>query len=208
MRLRYAMLRFSVFVMLGFGMAGSAANLTPSDRDKYEKLGLSEAEWAQIVDAKMPMVTVHELLKSGISISEYFRHPWTEMGISQADWIKQRRSGLSDADIRSQARQRRTPNELTVVQSVFLPGFNQIRFGEPVRGWTMAALAAGCIGLFAVQNIRSTRFEPLGLFLLLPDLVWSGIDMGVRVHRERDRQPAQNAPARPAIDITVSFSFH
>jgi hypothetical protein len=202
------MLRFSVFVMLGFIIAGNAANLTPSDKEKYEKLGLSEAEWARIVDAKMPMAMVHELLKSGISISEYFRQPWTEMGISEADWLKQRRSGLSDADIRSQARQRRTPNELTVVQSVFLPGFNQIRYAEPVRGWTMAVLAAGCIGLFAVQNIRSTRFEPLGLFLLVPDMMWSGIDMGIRVHRERDLQSVQNTPAGPTIDITVSISFH
>jgi hypothetical protein len=206
MRHRYAVLRFMVFVMLWHGLAGSATTLIPSDKEKYEKLGLSEAEWVLIVDSEMPMARVHELLKSGISISEYFRQPWKKMGISEADWLRQRRSGLSNTDIRSQAQQRRTPNELTVIQSVFLPGYNQFRYAEPVRGWIMTAAAAGCIGLFAVQNFRSNSFKPLGLFLLAPDMVWSGIDMGVSVRREQDS--AQDTPLGLKIGMNVTFSFH
>jgi hypothetical protein len=192
-------------VVLLCGLVCNAANLTPADKEAYEKLGLSETEWVKIKDAKMPLSKVHELMKSGITIAEYFRMPWQELCISENEYIRLRRAGHSDAEVRSMQAQKRAINEGSAVQSFFVPGFNQVRRSQPVRGWIMAAAAAGSLGLLFAQNIRSSRFQPLGLCLLLPDMLWSGIDMGVQVAAQQRMKPAFEAA--PALGARVCFSF-
>jgi hypothetical protein len=192
-------------VVLLCGLVCSAANLTPADKEAYEKLGLSETEWVKIKDANMPLSKVHEIMECGISISEYFRKPWKELRISEDEYIRLRRAGHSDAEVRSMHAQKRTVNEWSAVQSFFLPGFNQLRRGQPVRGWIMAAAAAGSLGLLVAQNVRSNRFQPLGLCLLFPDMLWSGIDMGVQVAAQQ--RAKQESGTAPAIGVRVCFSF-
>ena len=195
----------SVPVVLLCGLVCGAANLTPADKEAYEKLGLSETEWVKIKDAKMPLSKVHELMKSGITISEYFKMPWKELCISEAKYIRLRRTGHSDAEVRWMYTQKRTINEWSAVQSFFLPGFNQIRRNQPVRGLIMATVAVGSLGLLVAQNIHSTRVQPLGLYLLLPDMLWSGIDMSMQVMAELHMKPAFGAA--PALGARVCFSF-
>ncbi|HUI93703.1 MAG TPA: hypothetical protein VLX68_15755 [Chitinivibrionales bacterium] len=177
--------------------------MTPADKEAYEKLGLSETEWNKIKDANLPLSKVHEIMASGITVSEYFRYPWKELFISEEDYIKLRRAGNSDAEVRERISQKRTINAGSAVQSFFIPGFNQIRRDQPVRGWLMVAVAAGSLGLLAAQNYRSARFQPLGLCLLVPDLLWSGIDMSVQVARQKRQGAALFVPE----DIGMRFCF-
>jgi hypothetical protein len=192
-------------VVLLCGLVCGAANLTPADKEAYEKLGLSETEWVKIKDANMPLSKVHELMKSGITISEYFKMPWKELCISEDRYIRLRREGHSDAEVRWMHARKRAVNEWTAVQSFFLPGFNQIRRNQPVRGWIMAGVAAGSLGLLVAQNIHSSRFQPFGLYLLLPDMLWSGIDMSMQVMAELHAKPEFGAA--PALGARVCFSF-
>jgi hypothetical protein len=187
------------------GLVCGAATLTPADKEAYEKLGLSETEWCKIKDAKMPLSKVHELMKSGITISEYFRMPWKELDISENEYVRLRRAGHSDAEVRSMQAQKRAISEGSAVQSFFLPGFNQIRRSQPVRGWIMAAAVVGSLGLLVAQNIRSSRFQPLGLCLLLPDMLWSGIDMSVQVAAQQRTKPASGTA--PVLSARICFSF-
>jgi hypothetical protein len=194
-----------VFVVLLCGLVCGAATLTPADKEAYEKLGLSETEWVKIKEAKMPLSKVHELMKSGITISEYFSMPWKELRISEKEYIRLRRTGHSDAEVRWMHTRKQTINEWSAVQSFFLPGLNQVRRGRPMRGWIMAAVAAGSLGLLVAQNFHSSRVQPFGLCLLLSDMLWSGIDMSVQVGAE---QRAKSASwTAPALGMRVCFSF-
>jgi hypothetical protein len=190
--------------LLLYAMAGA---MTPADKELYEKLGLSETEWAMVLDAKMPLSKVKELLRCGISIPEYFRHPWTELGLSESAWIAKRKSGLSDADMRAATSPKASAGEWTTVQAFFLPGYHQIKRGQKLKGWCMAAIAAGAVGLFAFQTARSKRIEPLGLVLLIPDMLWSGVDIGIQVNKEENPGASRFTQAAWNADVCLSMHF-
>ncbi len=167
------------------------ATMSPSDRDTYEKLGLSEAEWGMVLDAHMPLSKVNFLLKSGISISEYFRSPWKELGLSEGEWISKRKSGLSDADMSAMKRPARGDSQAprennSYVGAFFLPGCFQLARSQPVKGWIMSGVAVAMVTLCVAHSLSSKRFQPLGLCLLIPDMIWSGIDIGVQVNKEQN----------------------
>jgi hypothetical protein len=165
--------------------SAGAATMTPSDRETNEKLGLSEAEWGMVLDAHMPMSKVNFLLKSCISISEYFKSPWKELGMSESEWIGNRKSGLSDNDMR--ALRRPAPKESApYIGAFFLPGCFQLARGQTAKGWIMAGAAVGMVALCAGHSAATKRFQPLGLFLLVPDMIWSGLDIGIQVNREQN----------------------
>jgi hypothetical protein len=174
---------FALFVVL-CSLPAATATMTPSDKEMYEKLGLSEAEWGMVLDAHMPLSKVNFLLKSGISIAEYFRSPWTDLNLSESEWIAKRKSGLSDNDMRTvkSAPRERAP----YIGAFFLPGCFQLARGQHAKGWIMAGVAVGCISLSVAHSLTSKKFQPLGLFLLVPDMIASGIDIGIQVNRERN----------------------
>jgi len=55
-----------------------------------------------IQKAKMPKSKVYELLKCGISITEYFASPWLEVRMSEDEWVGRRKAGESSIDIKNQ----------------------------------------------------------------------------------------------------------
>jgi hypothetical protein len=196
-----------------------AANMTPADKEMYEKLGLSEAEWGMILDAHMPMSKVNYLLKSGISISEYFKSPWKEFGMSEGEWIGKRKSGLSDSDIRAMKRQPgddgRAPHENTsYVGAFFLPGCFQLARSQPAKGWIMLGSAIGFVTLCVAHSLSSKHFQPLGLCLLVPDMLWSGIDVGIQVNKEQNPDASRFSRRdlrrrRPAgMSISLQMNIH
>jgi hypothetical protein len=199
--------RFALFVVL-CSLPAWAANMTPSDKEMYEKLGLSEAEWGMVLDAHMPLSKVNFLLKSGISIAEYFKSPWTELNLSESEWIAKRKSGLSDNDMRTV---RTAPKEhAPYIGAFFLPGCFQIARGQHAKGWIMAGIAVGCIALSVTHSLTSKRFQPLGLFLLVPDMIVSGIDIGVQVYREQnpDATRFSGRPFSGGAAVSLQVNIH
>jgi hypothetical protein len=191
----------------------SAATMTPADKEMYEKLGLSEAEWGMVLDAHMPISKVNFLLKSGISISEYFRSPWKEMGMTEGEWVGKRKSGLSDADIRalkpgehSDATARK--ENTSYIGAFFLPGCFQLARSQPVRGWIMCGAAVGLVTLCVAHSVSSKHFQPLGLLLLVPDMLWSGIDIGIQVQKEQNPDASRFSGAPYSVGAVVSLQMN
>jgi TM2 domain-containing membrane protein YozV len=170
-----------------FAFPQTSQAMTPADREQYEKLGLSETEWAMILDAKLPLSKVQELLRAGISITQYFKQPWIDLDLSEDEWLEKRRAGLTDKDMRTIGKRQasRVPNEgAGMVAGFFLPGTQQLSRGQTGKGWTMAGLALGSIAFCAGHSAITKSFQPLGLILLVPDMVWSGVDIGMQINKE------------------------
>jgi hypothetical protein len=183
--------------------------MTPSDKEMYEKLGLSEAEWGMVLDSRMSLSKVKFLLKSGISIAEYFKSPWMELNMSESEWIAKRKSGLSDNDIRA-IKMKPAPSENgSYIGGFFLPGCFQLGRGQTVKGWIMAGAAVGLVTLCVAHSASTKRFQPVGLFFLIPDMIWSGFDIGLQVNRERnpDASRFSNAPAANSIEISFQVNL-
>lgn len=176
----------------------SAVPISAQDDSRpWERLGLSITEWNLIQDNNLPMKKVEELLKAGIGISEYFDQPWTELNLTEEQWVGKRRGGMTSYDIELEAKTI-TPNSerSDSIASVnasfqeydqstetkgkfagfFLPGYMQIKRGDKGKGAVMATLAvgsiAGCIG----WSIAEKNFVSLPLFAVVIPMTWSLID--------------------------------
>jgi hypothetical protein len=156
---------------------------------------------------------LHHLLKCGISIPEFFKSPWKEIKLSESEWVKRRCAGESSNEIRASQQTRQSgglsvaSSEWTPIQSFLLPGYNQIRRGQYVKGYLMAGLAVASLGFFAAHCITEKSFQPLGLFFLAPDMLWSGIDIGIQIQRESnpDAQRFTFAPVTGAVYLKINM---
>jgi hypothetical protein len=193
--------------LLLIAVLGSASAASPADKETYEKLGLSETEWNKILEMRLSLPKVHQLLESGVSIAEYYRRPWLELSIAEGEYIRLRRNGLSDADVRLSSTRAGQVGGWTTAKSFLLPGATQVCAGRNVPGWIMVALALGCAGLCVGMTEHLHTFQPLGIFLLAPDMLWSGVDAGVQVDKMPKRGAAIGKSGDRVNGIVVCFSF-
>ena len=84
-------------VIFVFGYATVA--FCQDDPKPWEKYGLSQTEWRTIADSSISMNKVEELLRSGISVTEYAGKPWKGLNMNENAWIQKRRLGESQYDI-------------------------------------------------------------------------------------------------------------
>ena len=204
--------RFMTIIM--FFSISSLMAMTPADKDEYERLGLSQIEWEMIQKAKMPKSKVYELLKCGISITEYFTSPWLEVRMSEDEWVGRRKAGESSIDIKTKERHREeeahkvSHDQWMTLQGFFLPGLHQLIRKEPVRGFFMSGIAVVGLGFFTYRTITTKTFQPMGLFFLVPDMLWSGVDFGIQIQKEQNPDAsrftnARHTPASVALYVTV-----
>jgi TM2 domain-containing membrane protein YozV len=191
--------------------------MTPADKDEYDRLGLSQVEWEMIQKAKMPKSKIYELLKCGISITEYFTSPWLEVRMSEDEWVGRRKSGESSIDIKTKERRREeeahkiSRDQWMTLQGFFLPGLHQFIRKEPVRGYFMSGIAVAGLVFFIYRTISAKTFQPMGLFFLVPDMLWSGVDLGIQIQKEQNPEASRFTQARrlPAsVALSVSFPLH
>jgi hypothetical protein len=154
-----------------------------------------------IQDNKISLDKVQALLSTGISIGEYIKKPWMELGLTESEWIKKRRAGLTTYDIELEmktnhprgkdvAKNNSSPETNAIssnknqLLSFVLPGYQQLRLKEMSRGRIMAGLGiaslAGCIIGSAIK--RDFEARPL-YFVLVPDMFWSFIDFKITLGR-------------------------
>lgn len=159
----------------------------------WEKYGISQSEWKMTKDNNVSEDKLKAILSSGISVTEYCQKPWKNLGLRETEWMDKRRAGMSEYDIELEAQSDRTgyrqdnrnamktdknpvaqtPGLLT---SFILPGYQQQRIGQKTRGIIMSGLAIGFIACSFVGSVAEGRFEPIPLFLLVPDMFWSLFD--------------------------------
>jgi hypothetical protein len=170
----------------------------------WEQYGLSKTEWKMIKDNKIPLKKVEELLKSGISISEYIDKPWVRFRLSENAYIDKRRSGLSAYDIELERTSDRgtwkNENKNTVrsevssssgnrdlLLSFVLPGFEQFRIHHTWRGRIMSTIAVGSVAASIYLSIADRTVEATPIFVILvPDMFWSMLDF--KFDRERNKE--------------------
>jgi hypothetical protein len=189
-------------------VCAAAGAMTAKDKEEYERRGLSQVEWQMILDAGMSTEKVDELLAAGISISEYFDYPWLELGISEQEWIRRRRAGMENADIAVHTASHAKASDWAVIQNFVLPGFHQWKRDQHGKAAIMTSVAVLSAGLTAYLSAREGSFNPLPLIVLVPDMIWSSIDIGIQIHRERNpeaRRFSRNQ-LRPGVNVSVSFA--
>lgn len=193
------------FIMLIVAFTACSYAMTAGDREKYEAKGLSQVEWQMIQDAQMPEEKVDELLKAGISISEYFDYPWLALRISEREYIKKRKAGMLDADIEAYSNKMKV-SDLAVIQNFFLPGFYQFKRNQKLKAFTMSGLTVGFLGLTAILSVKKDGFMPEPLFLMIPVMLWSSIDIGLQIRKVRnpDATRFSNSSLK---DNTIEFVF-
>ena len=170
----------------------------------WEQYGLSKTEWQMIKDNKIPLKKVEELLKSGISISEYIDKPWVKFHLSEKAYIDKRRSGLSAYDIELERTSDRgtwksdnknalhsevssSSGNRDLLLSFVLPGFEQFRMNHKWRGRIMTTIAVGSVVGSMYLSIADRTVEATPIFVILvPDMFWSLLDF--KFDRERNKE--------------------
>ena len=208
------LLAVTVGLLLLRGGAPTSAQDMSAEQAEYQKLGLSLTEWDQIRKAKMPISKVKELLRSGISITEYFRYPWIDFGISEGQWIDNRKHGLSDVDMRKttpSAAPSPEESDWVLIQNFFVPGLYQWMRQEFIRASCMSGVAVGSVACFIlVKNTDGTPYNPLFLALLGADMIWSAIDLGIQRHNERNPDAGRftmGTPSSGPIGFAINYTF-
>ncbi|MBD3322258.1 MAG: hypothetical protein GF350_14255 [Chitinivibrionales bacterium] len=188
---------------------------TSSEKEYYEKLGLSLPEWQYIKRSGMPMKKVFKLLQAGISITEYSQEPWKEMNISEWRWIRKRRSGLTDEQIMRGSPGGGTLGRWSVLQSFLFPGYTQIKMGQYGRGYSMLGIAGisllmGGISLgMELQSMDPAIDYPVFFFVCLPVAMgWSGVDMFVQVEKKMNKEAARFSSASPCCDTRITVHWN
>jgi hypothetical protein len=161
--------------------------------EPWERLGLSKTEWIMIEENHMSMSQVEDLLKAGISISEYFKKPWIELNMTEQRWVEKKRSGMSSYDIEIEAKAKNAEwetemksgfrSEMSGVSenaesfSALIPGFQQFKSGSVAKGVIMSSIALGAVTWCTAGSISNKRFYSLPIFaVIVPDVIWSYVD--------------------------------
>ncbi|MBN1127371.1 MAG: hypothetical protein JXA71_00185 [Chitinispirillaceae bacterium] len=187
-RLAFACSIGACLVALGWGQ------YLDDEPKPWEKYGLSQTEWKMIKDNNIPLSKVEELLKAGISISEYVEQPWKKLSLSERQYIQKRRSGLTAYDIELEQTSKHGgwkdenrdvldsevgafSGSKGLALSFALPGYQQYRLKHRWRARVMSALAVGSVAASVIITCADGAFEGTPLFVILvPDMFWSFID--------------------------------
>jgi hypothetical protein len=168
-----------------------------TDPKPWEQYGISQTEWKIIQDKNISIEKLKEILAAGISVSEYAEQPWKNLSLSEHAWITKRRNGMTsyDIEVEQQIKQREWKGDnrgtmqaeigafsgnRDLVLSFVLPGYEQLRHGQKVRGRVMSGLAVGALAACVIGSFAQGYFEGIPLyFVLVPDMFWSMIDFKI-----------------------------
>jgi hypothetical protein len=159
-----------------------------SELSDFDQLKLDPVEKALVEDSKMPFEKVKFLLDSEISLTEYFRYPWLQLGITEKAWISQQKAGIIGQDtILSVKKIKQT--QWAVVQNFFIPGLHQYKRKQTGKALLMSGIAISSLALYTFH--RKTKASALPAFdypaylaILGADMFWSSIDIGIQIKRE------------------------
>jgi hypothetical protein len=133
--------------------------------------------------------------------------------MSEGSWLNRRCMGQSSEDIRLKLQTKQegvskvSHDEWVPVYSFFLPGVNQLARKEKAKGWTMLGVAVASIGVLAGYSLGTKSFQPLGFYFLVPDMFWSGFDMGIQIEREQNPDAARftRLPAPGSVILSATL---
>lgn len=196
-----------------FGLILALACLCPTsaDAEKWgsetpEGLGITQTEFRIVKETGMSKSFLLLLLEIGIRPNEYFKQPWKQLGVTEAYWLNQRRSGMCDDDINRSFHQNKS-GEMAPLISFVLPGYYHYQTQRPITGGLITALAVGSVGVLIVN--KENRIYPAAT--LIASMIWSATDAFIHT-RFADNQDArrfsfnlQADPTRSEFQLALRF---
>jgi hypothetical protein len=175
-----------VFCLLAFAglFLCSQVVYAEDEAGERDRLGLSQEEWDVYKTLHLSKAKVKRLLSAGITLEEYSGSPWIGMGISEEEWIVQRRAGLKDDEIKGNQIKGESENKL-VALSFFLPSYGHYALGQKPLGFLFSGIAVGSVSLYLVHKrkvLTATgtplwRRQPIYLGVLLANSIVCAADV-------------------------------
>lgn len=185
-----------------------------SEKDYYEKLGLSLTEWQKIKENKIPIEKVYKLMEAGISMTEYFTKPWVDLAVSESEWIDKRRAGFTNDQISRKQLNKAGSEQYAVVTNLFLPGFHEWKRRQFVRssfmtGGSVLSLALSGVAIYRGVQKENTFSDPAPFLVILPVcMIWSAIDIHIQVQKEINPAAQRfSLYQKPDAASTIGFSL-
>jgi len=195
-------------------IAQEGAPPSSSEKDYYEKLGLSLTEWQKIKENKIPMEKVYKLMEAGISMTEYFTKPWINLSVSEQEWINKRRAGQTNDQISRKDLNKAKSEQYAVVTNLFLPGFHEWKRRQFVRsslmtGGSIASLALSGVAIYRGVRKENSFSDPTPCIVVLPVcMIWSAIDIHFQIQKEINPAAQRfNLYQKPDAASTVALSL-
>jgi hypothetical protein len=181
--------------------------MSASDKEEYERRGLSQIEWEMVLDSRMPMSKLNELQESGISVSEYFRYPWLNYGISESGWIQSRKSGLLESDISNENKPADRSDGRKIVSAFLMPGYHQFRQKQYWKGAIMTSVSVATAAIITAGSINRKEFAFGPLVVLVPVMLWSSLDIGLQLNVERNPEAQRFTGTNNNGSYSISLSI-
>jgi hypothetical protein len=161
-----------------------------SDKEKYEAFGLSQTEWQMALDAHLSDDMIGMLLQYGVSIREYVAAPWRAIGMTECQYLKRRRNGMSADEVRMLLFD---PLHTfgVITTGVAFPGAPQLVAGQRLKGSVMAGIAVVMLVSTGYASYRTGGLVAWAPVALVADMCWSSIDIGLFLRNRRKALAAE-----------------
>jgi hypothetical protein len=148
-----------------------------SDFD-YSHAGLSQSEFQKVKESGMSKEKLLHLLEIGIRPSAYLKEPWKDLGVSESEWLSERASGMSDADI-DRTYKNKSGDQGMAYMSFLLPSYYQWKTDQMGKAIAIDIGYAAAWGLTYLLYANSDGGENLwayGLIFVGAVHLYSGLD--------------------------------
>jgi hypothetical protein len=182
---------WALSLALALGLAGQAHSATDGVRylELWKSLGVSMQDVPLIDKYDIDKDVVERLVNSGVSVREYLKKPWLEMGLSESDWFDVLEMGSDIASLETlyDREDAALADRPSLVTSFLLPGYNQIKEDRIVSG---GAMAVGAVGFAALTFLDRDERTGGGIKFTWP-VLWgvtslvSAGDIWARHYREQ-----------------------
>lgn len=200
---------FVAFLFVGSG-GTTEVSLSASDRELYQKYGLSETEWRLVREHGIELDELQEIMGIGLSLRDYVNRPWETLGLSRSRYLGLLRRGHTGEAVASMS-SRQSSSEYEVIGAFLLPGRYQFKRGQYLKGSAMTLGCASSLGLFAFHHKTRRPGRMLAfdrpfpwLFTMVGCMLWSSIDTGMQHHRERSNKSVRFSLAADTDGVQVT----
>ena len=146
-----------------------------SDFD-YSHAGLTQAEFQNVKESGMSKKKLMHLLEIGIRPSVYLLEPWKDLGVSETEWLSERASGMSDADI-DRTYKNQAGDQGMAYLSFLVPSLYQWNTEQTAKAVAMDVLWVSTVGLTVFLAKSGDADEWVyGLLGIAAVHLWSGGD--------------------------------
>lgn len=177
--------------VLALALAAASGCLAATDGlrylDHWKSLGIASQDISLIDRYDIDKDVVERLVNDGVTVREYVRKPWLEMGLSEGEWFDVLEMGNDLATLEHMYDREEEIDRPGLVTAFLLPGYHQIKEERYASG---GALAAAGVGFAALTFLDRDTHTGGGIKFTWP-VLWgvtslvSATDIWARYYREQ-----------------------